>query len=196
MHWAPRLLCLAFAFCTSASLASAQLPDQTGADPSMRHGVPPPDTRLTKMEGETRLAELTSPLKIAFGKKSQQWTPAKLAGLPHESLQFTDPEKRNVVTFSGVPLIALLVEVGVPQKPKGKDLRLVVVAESRDGNKVAYSLAEVSPDMHDGSVLLADSADGKPIGDENGPIELICSGDRSPARWLRGLTSIRVVAAD
>jgi hypothetical protein len=161
----------------------------------MRHGVPPPDTRLTKMEEETRVA-MASPVKIAFGKKSQQWTAAKLAELPHESIQFTDPERRNVVTYSGVPLIALLVEVGVPQRPKGKDLRLVVVAEARDGNKVVYSLGEVSPEVHDGSVLLADSADGKPIGEESGPIELICSGDRSPARWIRGVASIRVVAAD
>ncbi len=188
-------LCLAFALCTSATLVSAQLPDQTAPDPSMRHGVPPPDTRITKMAGESRV-EMDSPLKVAFGRKSQQWTPARLAGLPHESLKFTDADKRNIVTFSGVPLMALLVEVGVPQRPKGKDLRLVVVAESRDGSKVAYSLGEVSPDVHDGSVLLADSEDGKPLGDESGPIELICSGDRSPARWIRGLASIRVVAAD
>jgi hypothetical protein len=191
-----RILCIVFAFCLSLTMASAQLPDQTAPDPSRRHGVPPPDTRLTKMEAESRLAESDVPLKIAFGRKSQQWTTAKLAGLPHETLQFTDSGKQNVVTFSGVPLMALLVEVGVPQRPKGKDLRLVVVAESRDGSKVAYSLAEVSPEVHDGSVLLADSADGKPLGDENGPIELICSGDRSPARWIRGLAAIRVVAAD
>ena len=196
MPRAPRILCLAFALCASATLASAQLPDQTAPDPSMRHGLPPPDTRLTKMEGETRLASIASPLKISFGRKSEQWTSARIAGLPHETLQFTDSERRNVVTFSGVPLMALLVEVGVPQKPKGKDLRLVVVAESRHGSKVVYSLGEVSPEVHEGSVLLADSADGKPIGDENGPIELICSGDRSPTRWLRGLASIRVVAAD
>lgn len=189
-------LCLAIALCICATEAAAQLPDQTAPDPSMRHGVSPPDTRLTKMEGETRTVAVDSPLKIAFGRKSEQWTTAKLAGLPHETLQFTDAGRRNVVTFSGVPLMALLVEVGVPQRPKGKDLRLVVVAESRDGNKVVYSLGEVSPDVHDGSVLLADSADGKPLGDENGPIELICSGDRSPARWIRGLASIRVIAAE
>ena len=189
------ILCLAFAFCTCATVASAQLPDQTAPDPSMRHGVPPPDNRITKMAGESRV-EMDSPLKVAFGRKSQQWTAARLAGLPHETIKFTDADKRNIVTFSGVPLMALLVEVGVPQRPKGKDLRLVVVAEARDGNKVAYSLGEVSPDVHDGSVLLADTQDGKPITDESGPIELICSGDRSPARWIRGLASIRVVAAD
>ena len=161
----------------------------------MKHGVPPPDTRLTQMEEQTRVA-MTASLKISFGRKSQQWTPAKLAALPHESIQFTDSDRRNVVTYSGVPLMALLVEVGVPQRPKGKDLRLVVVAESGDGNKVAYSLGEISPEVHDGSVLLVDSANGKPLGIESGPIELICSGDRSPVRWIRSLTSVRVISAD
>lgn len=91
--------------------------------------------------------------------------------------------------------MALLVELGVPQKLKGKDLRLYLIAEGRDGNKVVYSLGEVSPDLHDGSVLLADSVDGKPLSDD-GPIELICSGERHPVRWVRGVTSIRVQAAD
>jgi len=91
--------------------------------------------------------------------------------------------------------MALLVELGVPQKLKGKDFRLYLIAEGRDGNKVVYSLGEVSPDVHDGSVLLADSVDGKPLTD-NGPIELICCGERRPARWVHGVISIRVQAAD
>jgi hypothetical protein len=189
-----RGLCLAVAFCT-ATLASTQQPDQTAPDFTGRHGLPPPDTRRTKLEEETRVA-MTATVKIAFGKKSQEWTAAKLAPLPHQTIQFTDPDRRNVVTYSGVPLIALLVEVGVPQKLKGKDLRLYVVAEGRDGYKAVYSLGEISPEVHDGWVILADSADGKPIGGDNGPVELIPSGDRSPARWIRGVDSIRVIAAD
>lgn len=91
--------------------------------------------------------------------------------------------------------MALLVELGVPQKLKGKDFRLYLVAEGRDGNKIVYSLGEVSPDVHDGSVLLADSVDGKPLAD-NGPIELVCSGEHRTVRWVRGVTSIKVQAAD
>lgn len=51
-----------------------------------------------------------------------------------------------------------------------------------------YSLAEISPEVHDGSVLLADSVNGKPLGDA-GPIELICSGEKFPARWIRNVVS-------
>lgn len=110
-------------------------------------------------------------------------------------MQVVDAQSRAQQTFSGVPLIALLVEVGVPQKLKGKDLRLYLVAEGRDGTRVLYSLCEVSPDEHEGEVLLVDSVDGKPL-TENGPIELISSGERRDSRWVRGVVSIRVQAAD
>jgi hypothetical protein len=79
-------------------------------------------------------------------------------------------------------------------KPKGKDFRLYVIAEGSDGYKVVYSLGEVSPDVHDGSVLLADSVDGKPMSD--GSIALICSGEKRPARWVHNVISIRVQEAN
>lgn len=134
-------------------------------------------------------------LKITYGKKSAEWTPAKLSALPHETLKALNERTRAEETYSGVPLMALLVELGVPMKPKGKDFRLYVLAEGQDGYKVLYSLGEVSPDVHDGSVLLADSLDGKPLTDD-GPIELISSGERRPARWVRRVVNIKVQAAD
>jgi hypothetical protein len=138
---------------------------------------------------------MIAPLKIRYGKKSAEWTAAKLAQLPHETIQASSERTHAPESYSGVPLIALLVELGVPQKLKGKDLRLYVVVEGSDGYKVVYSMGEVSPDVHDGSVLVADSVDGKPLTD-NGPIELVSTGDRRPARWVRGVVSIRVQAAD
>lgn len=156
---------------------------------------PPPDTTLTRQQANQGRESMVVPLKISFGKKSQEWTAQKLATLPHESMQVVDARNQAQQTYSGVPLIALLVELGVPQKLKGKDLRLYVLAEGRDGNKVVYSLAEISPDEHEGEVLLVDSIDGKPLAD-NGPIELISSGERRDSRWVRGVVSIKVQTAD
>ena len=156
---------------------------------------PEPDTTLTRQQAEQGKQAMVTPLKISFGRKSQEWTAEKLATLPHESMQVTDARSQAQQTYSGVPLIALLMEVGVPQKLKGKDLRLFVVAEGKDGNKVVYSLGEISPDEHDGEVLLVDSVDGKPLAN-NGPIELISSGERRDSRWVRGVVSIKVQAAD
>jgi hypothetical protein len=155
---------------------------------------PPPNTTLTRQQEDQARDAMLAPLKIRFGKKSQEWTAQKLSSLPHESLQIMDAKNQSK-TFSGVPLMALLVELGVPQKLKGKDLRLYALVEGRDGYKVVYSLGEISPDVHDGTVLLVDSVDGKPLQD-SGPIQLISSGERRESRWVRGVVSIRVQAAD
>jgi hypothetical protein len=193
-HWK---LCLSLAFCTGATLAAAQTSPQPmgpGGGNALRP-PPPPDTTLTRRQADQGRDAMILPLKISFGKKSAEWTAPKLAQLPHETIQATNEHGQSQATYSGVPLMALLVELGVPKKPKGKDFRLYVVAEGRDGNKVVYSLGEVSPDVHDGPVLLADSVDGKPLAND-GPIELVISGERGPARWVRGVVSIKVQAAD
>lgn len=175
--------------------AFCQLPDNPNLGPGGIQLRPPGpmDTTRTRQQADQGRDAMEVPLKISYGKKSAEWTAPKLAHLPHETIQTSN--ERSQETYSGVPLMALLVELGVPQKLKGKDFRLYVVAEGRDGNKVVYSLGEISPDVHEGSVLLADSVDGKPLGD-GGPIALICSGERRPARWVRGVVSIKVQAAD
>lgn len=196
MRQTSRKLSLVLAFGTAAALASAQTNPQTmapGGGPL--HAPPPPDSTLTRIQADQGRDSVVMPLKISFGKKSAEWTAPKLAELPHETLQAKNENTQAQETYSGVPLMALLVELGVPQKLKGKDFRLYVIAEGLDGNKVVYSLGEISPDVHEGTVLLADSVDGKPLGD-SGPIALICSGERRPARWIRGVVSIKVQAAN
>jgi len=196
MRQTARKLCLFLAFSFASTLAGAQQnPLTMGPGGGPIHPPPPLDSTIPRIQADQARDSVIPPLKISFKKKSQEWTTPKLASLPHEKLQFTDESKQATQTYSGVPLMALLAEVGVPQKPRGNDFRLYVIAEGRDGSKIVYSLGEVSPDVHDGSVLLADSLDGKPL-TEDGPIELICSGDHSPARWIRGVASIRVIAAD
>ena len=195
MRQTPRKLCLSLALCTGATLAAAAQGGTVPGGGAALRPLPPPDTTLTRQQADQARDSAIAPLKISFGKKSQEWSAPKLAGLPHETMQVMDGRTQATITFSGVPLMALLVELGVPQKPKGNDFRLYVIAEGRDGYRAVYSLGEVSPDVHDGSVLLADSVDGKPLADD-GPIELICSGERRPARWIRGVVSIRVMKAD
>ena len=63
-----------------------------------------------------------------------------------------------------------------------------------DGYKVVYSIGEVTPDVHDGTVIVADSQDGKPIADD-GPLKLVTTREKRPARWVRNLVAIRVLTA-
>jgi hypothetical protein len=135
------------------------------------------------------------PLKITFGDKSAAWTSAKLAGLPHKTLTLYNEHAKTNQSYTGVELMELLRPLGVVEKPHGKDLRLYLVAEGADGYQVVYSIGEVTPDVHDGTVLVADGMDGKPLA-ESGPLQLVATGEKRPARWVRNLVAIRVKAAD
>jgi hypothetical protein len=140
-------------------------------------------------------ATAAGPLKITFGKKSSEWTPATLAALPHKTITVYNEHAKASQTYTGVELMDLLTPLGVDPKPHGKDFRLYLVAEGSDGYQVAYSIGEVSPDVHDGTVMVADTLDGKPLGD-NGPVQLVTTGEKRPARWVRNLVAIRVKTAD
>jgi hypothetical protein len=135
------------------------------------------------------------PLEITFGDKSATWTPATLAALPHVTVTVHNEHTKADETYSGVPLIALLTPLGVTDKPRGKDLRLYVVAAGSDGYEVVYSIGEVTPDVHDATVLVADMENGTPI-NADGPLKLIATGEKRPARWVRNLAAITVRAAE
>lgn len=133
-------------------------------------------------------------LKISFGARSSEWTPATMAALPHKTLTVYNEHVKVNQTYSGVELIDLLKPLGVPEKPHGKEFAFYLVAEGSDGYQVVYSIGEVTPDVHDGTVMVADALDGKPITD-NGPLQLVTTGEKRPARWVRNLIEIRVQAA-
>jgi len=135
------------------------------------------------------------PLKITFEDKSAEWTPATLAALPHKTITVYNEHAKTNQTYSGVLLIDLLKPLGVPDKPHGKEFRLYLVAEGSDGYQVVYSLGEITPDVHDGTVLVADAMDGKSIADD-GPLKLVATGETRPARWVRNLVAIRVRTAE
>jgi hypothetical protein len=137
----------------------------------------------------------SGPLKIAYAGKSAEWTPATFAELPHTTVTLYNEHAKVTQTYSGVPLTVLLTKLGVPDKPHGKDFRLYLVAEGADSYDVVYSVGEVTPDVHDGTTLVADTVDGKPLAG-SGPFQLVTTGEKRPARWVRNLVSIRVLTAE
>jgi len=134
-------------------------------------------------------------LTITFGDKAATWSPEALAALPHVSLTAFNEHAKANQTYSGIPVMALLKPLGVPDKPHGKDLRLYLVAEGADGYGAAFAVAEVNPDVHVGNVIVADSMDGKPLGDD-GVFKLVLDGEKRPARWVRNLAIIKVRSAE
>jgi hypothetical protein len=178
----------------TAALACAQ-GAQTAPDGTLSHPAPPSGSAHSGPPAGQTVDAATAPVKISFSDKSAEWTVSKIAELPHQTITVHNAHINADQTFSGVPLIQLLTPLGVPEKPKGKDFKLYVLVEGRDGYKVVFAIGEIAPDVHDGTVLLADTVDGKPIA-ENGPIQLVCTGEKRPARWVRNVAAIRVLAAD
>ena len=141
------------------------------------------------------LAPPAGPLVVRFGDKSATWTATTLAALPHVTVTIHNEHTKADESYSGVPLIALLTPLGVNEKPHGKDLRLYVVAEGSDGYEAVYSIGEVTPDVHNATVIVADTENGKPLTDD-GPLKLVATGEKRPARWVRNLVALDVKTAE
>jgi hypothetical protein len=134
-------------------------------------------------------------LRVSFGEQTKDWTPVMLAGLPHVTVTVYNEHTQANETYSGVPLIALLAPLGMSEKPSGKDLRRYVVAEGSDLYEVVYSSGEITPEVSGSKVIVADTKNGKPLTGD-GPLKLIASGEKRPARWVRNLVAIKVFAAE
>lgn len=99
------------------------------------------------------------------------------------------------LVFRGPALDAVLLLAGAPpgRELRGPALRLVVLAEARDGYAVVYSLAELSPDLGARRAIVAVEQDGQPLGEKDGPLRIVLEGQKRPARWIRQLERLRIV---
>jgi hypothetical protein len=184
------VLLMAAAMATAAAIGHAQNPMQ-GPPPNTGAPGPKSDPLAQAMADNMAVA---GPLKIAFGKKSAEWTPKALAVLPHKTITVFNEHAKAKQAYAGVALMDLLKPLGVPDNPHGKDLKLYLVAEGADGYQAVYSVAEVNPDVHLATVIVADTMDGKGLAG-SGPFELIATGEKVPTRWVHNLAAIRVLTA-
>lgn len=123
-------------------------------------------------------------------KQALRLTAADLAGMPRASVE-TKADGVSV-TYQGVWLHEVLKKAGVAEL-RGKALASYLLAEAQDGYQVVFSLAELSPEFTDNPVLLADSADGKPLPGAQGPFRLVAPKEKRGARSVRMLTKLEVV---
>lgn len=144
------------------------------------------------------LARAQASLKVQNGTQQTSVSLDVLKTLPHKTVTNHNPHENADETYSGVPLIELLKQVGAPvgKDVRGKALAEYVVATGSDGYKAVLALAEVEPDFHPGDVLVADVMNGKPLDAKTGPFRLVISEDTRPARSVRNLISVELKAAD
>src|SRR6516225_2734111 len=118
-----------------------------------------------------------------------------LKSLPRKTVKVLNPHEKKEETYEGVAVQELLHRAGVPQSEKlrGPAMATYVLAEAADGYSVLYSLAELDSDFQDSEVIVADTMNGSPLGEKQGPFKMVAPHDKRPARWIRMLKSLTVV---
>ena len=121
-------------------------------------------------------------------------TLADLAKMPHETATLAEPDGSKIA-YEGVPLAEILNKAGIPsgKEMRGKALAGYVLAEARDGYQVVFSLGELDPGLAGTHVIVADRRDGKPLSAQQGPIRLVVTSDKRPARSVRMVERLHIV---
>ncbi len=132
-------------------------------------------------------------LLVQAGDKTLTLSAADLQAMPHETVIVVNGHSQKNESYSGVTMETLLAKLGMPFIIPNEHtlVRSYLVAQGTDGYAVVVSVYEVLPAVHGGSAIVADTLDGKPLG-EDGAFKLVLSSDRRPQRWVRNLTSLRL----
>lgn len=144
------------------------------------------------------LAQSDSPasLRVAGNVATPLSLSAKeLKAMPRTTLKVLNPHENKEETYEGVAVQELLRRAGVPQNEKlrGAAMASYVLAEASDGYAVLYSLAELDAGFQNSEVIVADTMNGLPLSEKQGPFKMVAPHDKRPARWIRMLKSLTVV---
>ena len=117
-----------------------------------------------------------------------------LEKFPSTELKAKDKEGKEH-TYKGIALTVLLDSAGVTlgKELRGANLLKYVVVTATDNYKVVYSLAEIDPEFARDTVLLAMQVDGKSLPKGEGPFRLVNPADKRPTRWVREVSSIKII---
>jgi len=119
---------------------------------------------------------------------------ADLEALPH--VKVTTAEHSSApVNFEGVTLKSVLEKAGVTfgESMKGKRLTNCLLVEAADGYRAVIALPELDPAFTDKQTLLVFLRDGKPLGDKEGPYRIVIPDEKRMARWVRQVTTLKIV---
>jgi hypothetical protein len=129
----------------------------------------------------------------AGGEKPTVLTRTDIEALPRVTV--TTAVSGVSTTFAGVSLRAVLEKavVGYGVTLKGKRLASCLLVEAADGYRVVFALPELDPAFTDRQVILAFVKDGKPLDDQEGPYRIVIADEKRMARWIRQVTSLKIV---
>jgi DMSO/TMAO reductase YedYZ molybdopterin-dependent catalytic subunit len=97
--------------------------------------------------------------------------------------------------YEGVLVGEILKRAGAPvgRDLTGAAVATYVVASAKDGYRAIFALAELDSDFTSNDIIVADTVDGKPLFDYQGPLRIVAPHDKRGARSVRMLQKIDVV---
>jgi len=116
-----------------------------------------------------------------------------IESLPHVKVATDGSE--NKATFEGVALKIVLEKGGVEfgHSMRGKWLASCLLVEAADGYSAVIALPEIDPDFTDKQIVLAFLQDGKPLDTKAGPYRIVIPDEKRMARWVRQVTTLKIV---
>jgi len=119
---------------------------------------------------------------------------ADLEALPHVKVTASE-HGSPAVSFEGVTLNSVLEKAGVTfgESMKGKRLTNCLLVEAADGYRAVIALPELDPAFTDKQTVLAFLRDGKPLGEKEGPYRIVIPDEKRMARWVRQVTTLKIV---
>ena len=117
-----------------------------------------------------------------------------LEALPHAKVTASE-HSSSPVNFEDVTLKSVLEKAGVTfgESMKGKRLTNCLLVEAADGYRAVIALPELDPAFTDKQMLLAFLRDGKPLGEKEGPYRIVIPDEKRMARWVRQVTTLKIV---
>jgi hypothetical protein len=119
---------------------------------------------------------------------------ADLETLPHVKVTASE-HGSPAVNFEGVTVKSVLEKAGVTfgESMKGKRLTNCLLVEAADGYRAAIALPELDPAFTDKQIVLAFLRDGRPLGEKEGPYRIVIPDEKRMARWVRQVTTLKIV---
>ena len=120
-------------------------------------------------------------------------TLADLKEMPRTTVTVEDGGR--VTRYEGVLLGEVLKRAGAPlgRDLSGNAVASYLLASATDGYQAVFALAEADPAFTGSELLVADTVDGKPLFDYQGPMRLVAPHDKRGARSVRMLARIELV---
>jgi hypothetical protein len=123
-------------------------------------------------------------------------TPGSLLGAGRMDVRM-DISEGDAIVYHGLPLLEVIEKAGVDTRSMAGARKMapaIVVARTRDGYTVVFSMGELLMHRSDPRVFLVAETAAGPLPDNEGPVRLVVYGDRVRSPYGLAEVELRYVA--